>query len=86
MIQKVREFKADFNNRKLITGSPLLTKAKLYYYMFVLQVYKLIGRAVDVAQTNSSWTHNHMSSLWPHLLKKDKLVKLYPPCTVKPLL
>lgn len=54
--------------------------------MIVLQVYKMIGRAVDVAQTNSSWTHNHMSSLWPHLLKKDKLIKLYPPCTVKPLL
>ena len=46
----------------------------------------MIGRAVDFAQTNSSWTHNHMSQLWVNLHKKDKMVKLYPPCTVEPLL
>ena len=64
----------------------MLSKAKLFYYIFVLKIYKLIGRAVDFAQTNSSWTHNHMSLLWSHLDKKDRLVKLYPPCTVQPLL
>ena len=86
MIQKVREQKADFNNSALISKSPLLSKAKLFYYILVFHAYKLIGRAVDFAQTNSSWTHNHMSLLWPNLAKKDKLIKLYPPCTVKPLL
>ena len=86
MIQKVREQKADFNNSQVISKSPLLSKAKLYYYIIVLKIYKLIGRAVDFAQTNSSWTHDHMSLIWTNLAKKDKLVKLHPPCTVDPLL
>lgn len=67
MIQKVREQRADFNNSAVISKSPVLSKAKLFYYIFVLKVYKMIGRAVDFAQTNSSWTHSHMSSLWPNL-------------------
>ena len=86
MINKVREGRADFNNSKAISNSAFLSLGKLYYYMLVLKIYKLIGRLVDFAQTNSSWTHNHMSLFWTHLVKKDKLVKLYPPCTVKPLL
>jgi len=67
MIQKVRDQRADFNNSQLISRSPLLSKVKLFYYLSVLKVYKLIGKAVDLAQTNSSWTHNHMSGLWPKL-------------------
>jgi alpha-1,2-mannosyltransferase len=86
MIQKVREQRVDFNNSQLISRSPLLSKAKLVYYLVVLKVYKMIGRTVDFAFTNSSWTHNHMSALWPQLNKKDKLHKVYPPCTVDSLL
>lgn len=86
MIEKVREQRVDFNNSALISKSPLLSKAKLYYYIFVLKVYKLIGKTVDFAQTNSSWTHGHMSKLWSQLAKKGMLTKLYPPCTVSPLL
>lgn len=52
----------------------------------MLKIYKLIGKAVDFAQTNSTWTHGHMSLLWPNLLNKNLLVKLYPPCTVNSLL
>ena len=85
MIEKVRSKREDFNNSSTISRSPLLSKAKLLYYILVLKVYRLIGKAVDFAQTNSSWTHSHMSNLWPHLEKEGKLIKLYPPCTVKPL-
>ena len=86
MIQKVREQRQDFNNSGVISKSPILSKAKLIYYILVLKVYRLIGKAVDFAQTNSSWTHGHMSLLWPKLLKTGRLVKLYPPCTVNSLL
>jgi alpha-1,2-mannosyltransferase len=65
MIEKVREKRADFNNSSVISRSPFLSKAKLVYYIIVLKIYKLIGKAVDFAQTNSSWTHNHMRNLWP---------------------
>ena len=86
MIQKVREQRPDFNNSQTISRSALLSKLKLYYYIFVLNVYKLIGKFVDLAQTNSSWTHDHMSGLWSSLEKEGKLIKLYPPCTVNKLL
>ena len=86
MIEKVRTKRADFNNSQTISKSAFLSKAKLYYYLIILEVYKLIGRAVDFAQTNSSWTHNHMSLIWNNLKAKDKLYKLYPPCTVDKLL
>jgi len=86
MIQKVREQRPDFNNSQTISRSSLLSKLKLYYYIIVLNVYKFIGKSVDLAQTNSSWTHNHMSGLWSSLEKEGKLIKLYPPCTVNKLL
>ncbi len=86
MIQKVREQRSDFNNCQAISKSPILSKAKLYYYQIVLVIYKIIGYFVDFAQTNSSWTHGHMSKIWPKLLNQQKLVKLYPPCTVNSLL
>jgi alpha-1,2-mannosyltransferase len=86
MLQKVREQRSDFNNSQLISRSPLLSRAKLYYYYVVYFIYKLIGWSVNCAQTNSTWTHAHMSKLWPRLLRNGKLSKLYPPCTVDSLL
>lgn len=86
MIDKVRQQRADFNNSQLISRSPILSKAKLYYYLIVLKIYQLIGKTVDIAQTNSSWTHNHMTNLWPSLEKEGRLTKLYPPCTVDKLI
>ena len=86
MLQKVREQRADFNNSQAISRSPILSKAKLYYYYAVFLAYKVIGRFVDFAQTNSTWTHGHMSKMWPWLVSKGKLTKLYPPCTVDRLL
>ena len=65
MIQKVREQRSDFNNSQAISKSPILSKAKLYYYQIVLVIYKIIGYFVDFAQTNSTWTHGHMSKIWP---------------------
>jgi alpha-1,2-mannosyltransferase len=70
MIQKVKDQRSDFNNSQAISKSPLLSKAKLFYYKFVLVIYKMIGYFVDFAQTNSTWTHGHMSTIWPRLLSK----------------
>lgn len=82
MIEKVQSQRQDFNNSQLVSKSPFLSKAKVYYYKIILNLYKLIGKTVDFAQTNSSWTHGHMSKLWGSLNKKGLLQKVYPPCTV----
>ncbi len=86
MLQKVREQRSDFNNSQAISKSPLLSKAKLCYYYIVFIIYKIIGKFVDFAQANSTWTHEHMKKIWPSLYKSGKLTKLYPPCTVDRLL
>lgn len=86
MLQKVREQRSDFNNSQAISKSPILSKAKLAYYYLVFIIYKIIGKFVDFAQTNSTWTHEHMKKIWPSLYISGKLTKLYPPCTVDRLL
>jgi alpha-1,2-mannosyltransferase len=86
MLQKVREQRSDFNNSQAISKSPILSKAKLAYYYIVFIIYKIIGRFVDFAQANSTWTHEHMKKIWPSLHNSGKLTKLYPPCTVDRLL
>ena len=45
-----------------------------------------MGWFVDFAQTNSSWTYEHMKEIWSKLDKSSKLIKLYPPCTVNKLI
>lgn len=86
MLDKVRHQRADFNNSQIISRSPLLSKLKLAYYYVIYFLYKGIGYFVDFAQTNSTWTHSHMTQIWQRLHKKGKLTKLYPPCTVHQLL
>lgn len=86
MIEKVKSQRQDFNNSQVVSKSPFLSKAKLYYYQIILMLYKLIGKTVNFAQTNSSWTHGHMQNLWSSLDKKGLLTKVYPPCTVDSLL
>lgn len=53
-----------------ISNSPIKTKLKLFYYQTIFFLYKFNGFFVDFAQTNSSWTHNHMCQIWTGLNSK----------------
>jgi alpha-1,2-mannosyltransferase len=94
MIDKVKNRKSDFNNDQRlfinvnfsISNSFIKTKLKLFYYQAIFIVYKLNGYFVDFSQTNSTWTHDHMSKIWKNLYLNNKMVKLYPPCSVQALL
>ena len=38
-----------------------------------------MGKYVDLAYANSSWTYDHMSKIW----SDNEIFKLFPPCNVK---
>ncbi|XP_072466572.1 GDP-Man:Man(3)GlcNAc(2)-PP-Dol alpha-1,2-mannosyltransferase isoform X1 [Notamacropus eugenii] len=83
MLSVVRNQNAAFNNATFITRNFLLSKVKLFYYYLFALIYGLVGSCSDVVMVNSSWTLNHILSLW----KVHSCCRIvYPPCDVKTFL
>ncbi|CAL8069919.1 unnamed protein product [Calicophoron daubneyi] len=66
-----------YNNAAWIRKSKIASAIKLVYYCIFTRLYKWAGSPMNlnVVMTNSSWTQNHISSLWG-----GKPTILYPPC------
>lgn len=77
MLTKVSLNEESFNNHPSVAKSPLLTWIKIFYYNIFAKLYGLVGSFSDLVMVNSSWTRNHILTLWnvPH-----KTHLLYPPC------
>ncbi|KAK0947198.1 asparagine-linked glycosylation protein [Friedmanniomyces endolithicus] len=64
-------------------------RAKQVYWELFAKLYSWVGGSVDVVMTNSSWTQNHVSTLWsPARKKRGKKIAIsvvYPPCAVEEL-
>lgn len=58
--------------------STLTTYLKLLYYLLFAFLYGLVGRCANWVWPNSTWTANHVRSLW----RCNSLRILYPPCRV----
>ncbi|KAI5860413.1 glycosyltransferase family 4 protein [Durotheca rogersii] len=60
--------------------------AKRYYWKIFAAIYSWMGASVDVVMTNSSWTQEHIQSLWGPRRKqqgrKHPIAVVYPPCAV----
>ena len=80
MLQKVQNQNHSYNNRQLISRSPLLTQCKLVYYKTFAKLYSLCGRCSACVMVNSSWTQAHINYIWS-LTYRTRIV--YPPCDVK---
>ena len=49
----------------------------------LLRIYKIMGnKCLSFAYVNSTWTFNHMKETWDELYKTNKLIILYPPCSI----
>ncbi|XP_053236540.1 GDP-Man:Man(3)GlcNAc(2)-PP-Dol alpha-1,2-mannosyltransferase [Podarcis raffonei] len=83
MLSVVRNQNARFNNAAVITRNPLLSKLKLTYYYIFASIYGLVGSCSDIVMVNSSWTFNHILSLWRC---SDRTSVVYPPCDVQTFL
>lgn len=82
MMKRVSSRKSAHNNKNIIARSPFLTFAKLVYYQIFGKVYSWAGRQSDTIMVNSTWTEDHINSLWESPLKTHRV---YPPCDVHDL-
>lgn len=83
MLSVVKNQNVGFNNAAFITRNPFLSKVKLIYYYLFAFVYGLVGSCSDVVMVNSSWTLNHILSLWK---VGNRTNVVYPPCDVQTFL
>ncbi|KAK2507711.1 hypothetical protein MC885_005555, partial [Smutsia gigantea] len=64
MLTAVQNQNAGFNNAAFITRNPVLSKVKLAYYRIFVVVCGLAGSCSNMVMVNSSWSLNHIPSLW----------------------
>lgn len=69
---------AAFNNRAIFVRSPVLRQMKLLYYKCLVHLYRSAGRCADLVLVNSSWTREHIKTLW-----NCEAHVVYPPCDVE---
>lgn len=82
MLNAVSDRTSAFNNDSSIAKSSILTNLKLFYYRIFALSYHVMGRMADVVMVNSSWTYNHILSLWK---VPQQTTIVYPPCDTESL-
>lgn len=55
---------------------------QLFNDRIIFQLYGLVGRCADIVIVNSSWTEDHINSIWQCPLRTHRV---YPPCSVEHL-
>lgn len=82
MLRRVSNRTLAHNNKNFVAKNPFLSWAKLNYYRLFSVFYGLCGRCAESVMVNSSWTENHILSIWKAPYKTHRV---YPPCEVKHL-
>ncbi|XP_014218832.1 GDP-Man:Man(3)GlcNAc(2)-PP-Dol alpha-1,2-mannosyltransferase [Copidosoma floridanum] len=82
MLSLVSQRSTTYNNRHLIARNSILTHLKLGYYRGIAFLYGLAGKTADIVMVNSSWTKDHINSIWKC---PQRTHLLYPPCDVEKL-
>lgn len=77
MIKRVTLRNMAHNNNATVARSPFLSSAKLIYYQIFSWLYSFCGSFADTVMVNSSWTEDHINSLWNCSLSTHRV---YPPC------
>lgn len=80
MLNTVTSSTASFNNRSFIASSSILTWGKLLYYRIFARAYGWSGRRCTLVLVNSSWTKDHINSIWGI---PEKIHLLFPPCDTR---
>jgi len=79
MLERVTQRVAAHNNAAFISSSPVLSYIKVLYYRLFAAMYGLAGSRSEVVMVNSSWTYDHITSLWQ---VPSRTHILYPPCNI----
>ena len=80
MLSRVGGQTASYNNAAFISNSRILSLVKLFYYHLFAIVYGLAGSCAQIVMVNSTWTYQHILTLWK---KRDQTSIVYPPCDTK---
>lgn len=81
MLDKVSNREAAHNNSLIVAKSSFLSSIKHSYYKLFAFLYGLAGKTSECVMVNSTWTKNHIDSLW----NVDSL-KVFPPVDIDKLL
>ena len=79
MLKHVYKRIVSHNNHRIIARNPFFSAAKIVYYKIFAMIYGWTGRCADTVIVNSSWTEDHINSIWQCPLKTHRV---YPPCDV----
>jgi alpha-1,2-mannosyltransferase len=83
MLYQVEHNMAGVHSQGKLNKFKIVRKIKIFYYKLILKLYEFMGnKCLSFAYVNSTWTLNHMKELWRDLSKKEKLLILYPPCSI----
>jgi len=83
MLQRVEEGKVMYNNKQDFASNQYKKSVKLYYYKLFAILYGICGYFANITMVNSTWTYNHINSLFFRrtLLRGINPLKIvYPPC------
>ncbi|XP_012271108.1 GDP-Man:Man(3)GlcNAc(2)-PP-Dol alpha-1,2-mannosyltransferase [Orussus abietinus] len=83
MLKHVYRRQVSHNNRRIIARNPFLSAGKIVYYKLFALLYGWTGRCAESVMVNSSWTEEHINSIWKCPLRTHRI---YPPCDVEHLL
>ena len=79
MLARVEEGTVAHNNSGFIARSGFLTLIKTQYYKIFSKIYGYCGRKSDLIIVNSSWTLDHITTIWD-VTSRARLV--FPPCDI----
>ena len=83
MLRQVTQRTESYNNAAFISTNPILSRMKILYYYFFAFIYGIMGNRSDVVMVNSTWTFNHILTLWR---ATDRTHIVYPPCNTSEFL
>jgi len=72
---------ATYNHAAHISNSLWKTYAKLLYYVAFAALYGAVGSLATLVLVNSTWTYNHVRSLWKWAAWRNRIRIVYPPCS-----
>ena len=71
-----------YNHQSYISQSFITTYIKLLYYVLFAILYGCVGSLSTMVFVNSTWTYNHISSLWKFAAYRKRIRIIYPPCSL----
>ena len=71
-----------YNHPSYISKSFITTYIKLGYYIMFAVLYGCVGSLSTMVFVNSTWTYNHIASLWKYAAYRKRIRIIYPPCSL----